>query len=118
MTLPLALVIAGPLAIVAVVLVAIVWWTVARGHRVGNRGVVQRSRLTCSRCGGTFDYDWVPGAALTAVRLGRGRYLRCPLCRRWSYFDLLATMRARDGGSAPAPAGAPTPSTASPRRPV
>jgi len=96
MTVPLWLGIAlGPL-IVVVVLLVIFWWVVRQGHRVGNRGLVQRSRLTCPRCHGTFDYDWVPGAALTAVRLGRGRYLRCALCHRWSYFDLLATMRARE----------------------
>lgn len=88
----------------AVVLVVVLFWIVVRqGHRVGNRGLVQRSRLTCPKCGRTFDYDWVPGAALTAVRLGRGRYMACPICHHWSYFDMLATMRPRS----PDPEAAP-----------
>ncbi len=59
-----------------------------RNRRTGARGFVQRSRLTCPKCHRTFDYDWVPGGALTAVRLGTYRYFACPLCHRWSMFNV------------------------------
>jgi len=69
--------------------------TLRRGRRLGTPGLVQRSRLTCSHCQKEFDYDFVPGASFTALRLGRGRYMSCPLCHRWGYFDLSATRIAR-----------------------
>jgi formate dehydrogenase maturation protein FdhE len=50
--------------------------------------IVRRSRLVCPKCGGTFDYDWVPGASLTSFRLMGKRYMACPLCHRWSTFDV------------------------------
>ena len=59
-----------------------------RSAKHGGRGFVQRSRLTCPKCHGTFDYTWVPGGALTAVRLGPSRYMRCPICHRWSVFNV------------------------------
>lgn len=46
-------------------------------------------RLTCPKCGGQFDYQFVWGASLTAVRLGPDRYMRCPLCQKWALFRLL-----------------------------
>jgi hypothetical protein len=46
--------------------------------------------LHCPRCRNSFDYDYVPGASFTAFRLGRRRYLRCPLCHRFAQFDLKA----------------------------
>lgn len=49
------------------------------------------SKLTCPKCNRTFDYKWVPGASLTAVRLGPSRYMRCPLCHEWSDFDIVST---------------------------
>ena len=52
----------------------------------------QRSRwtrtLTCPHCHREFDYDLIPGASVTAVRLGTSRYMRCPLCQRFARFDL------------------------------
>ncbi|HTW39391.1 MAG TPA: hypothetical protein VMF04_00820 [Thermoplasmata archaeon] len=45
-------------------------------------------RLRCPKCGGTFDYEFVPGASFSAVRLGTSRYLRCPLCQKFSVFSL------------------------------
>ncbi len=47
-----------------------------------------RAHLTCKKCHQAFDYDFVPGASVTAVRLGGSRYMACPLCRRWSVFDI------------------------------
>jgi hypothetical protein len=46
--------------------------------------------LTCPKCGGQFDYEFVPGASLTAIRLGTSRYMRCPLCHRFAIFSLRA----------------------------
>jgi hypothetical protein len=96
---------AGALVVVAIVLWAII---VRRGHQLGTRGIVQRSRLTCPKCHRSFDYDWIPGASFTAVRLGTGRYMACPLCRKWSYFDVYHTLVARPpGGTSDAPPGSP-----------
>jgi hypothetical protein len=44
--------------------------------------------LTCPKCGGEFDYEYVPGASFTALRLGSSRYMRCPLCRHFSVFSM------------------------------
>jgi DNA-directed RNA polymerase subunit RPC12/RpoP len=49
------------------------------------------SRLTCTKCGKTFDYNWVPGGSFSAVRLGQKRYLRCPNCHKWSTFNIWTT---------------------------
>ena len=77
---------------VAVVLLALLVgfyvWVVRRNRREGTPGLVTRSRLTCPKCQKTFDYDYLPGASVTTVRLGTSRYMRCPLCHRWSVFDL------------------------------
>ncbi|MGD0028805.1 MAG: hypothetical protein ABSC91_07685 [Candidatus Bathyarchaeia archaeon] len=49
------------------------------------------SRLTCTKCGKTFDYNWVPGGSFSAVRLGQKRYVRCPNCHKWSTFNIWTT---------------------------
>lgn len=86
----------GLVAGLAIVVALVIWGSMLRrGRGLGTRGVVRRSRLTCSKCGQTFDYDFVVGASLTSARLGTGRYMRCPICHRWSYFDLHGTMVAR-----------------------
>ena len=86
-------------AIVAaiIVVVAIVYFSLVlrRGRALGTRGLVQRSRLACPKCHGAFDYDWVPGASISAVRLGTSRYMACPLCGKWSVFDVYDTMVGR-----------------------
>lgn len=94
------------LAAVAAVLFALV---LRRGRARGTRGFGQRSHLRCPKCGHEFDYDWVPGASLTAVRLGTARYLACPQCRRWSVFDVYGTLVARPDPSGPRPGGGPSP---------
>ena len=78
-------------AVVVVLFLAIYYgWVYQRNRAMGSPGIVSRSRLTCPKCHQTFDYDYLPGASLTAVRLGRSRYMACPLCHRWSAFDLSA----------------------------
>jgi hypothetical protein len=44
--------------------------------------------LTCPKCGGQFDYELVPGGSFTSIRLGTSRYMRCPLCHRFSVFSM------------------------------
>ena len=78
----LALVLLGP-AILLVVLVVYVAALRTRHHYT--------SRLTCPKCGQSFDYDWVPLASFSAVRLGTSRYLECPLCHKWSTFNIWDT---------------------------
>jgi hypothetical protein len=80
------------LAVVAVVAVILALYFLQirrRNRRTGSRSYVQHSRLTCPKCQGTFDYTWYPGAALTAVRLGDDRYMACPLCHKWSVFNIM-----------------------------
>jgi hypothetical protein len=59
-------------------------------------------RLTCPKCGGSFDYEFIPGASFSAIRLGTSRYMRCPLCHKFAVF------RMRDAPAAgPPPSGTP-----------
>jgi hypothetical protein len=53
--------------------------------------LVWKSRLLCPKCGKEFIYEYVPGASFTAFRLGGSRYMACPLCHRWSIFNLRET---------------------------
>ncbi|MGI0071968.1 MAG: hypothetical protein ACRECT_07910 [Thermoplasmata archaeon] len=89
---------------IALVIIAVVFYVqvLRRGRSLGTTGAVQRSHLTCPKCHQEFDYDWVPGVSLTAVRLGTSRYMACPLCGRWSTFDIYGGMVAR---TPPPPAG-------------
>jgi hypothetical protein len=50
--------------------------------------LLRRVRLTCPKCAGSFDYEYVPGASFTAFRLGTSRYMRCPLCHRFAVFPM------------------------------
>jgi hypothetical protein len=45
--------------------------------------------LVCPKCGASFDYEYVPGASATAIRLGTKRYMRCPVCHRFSMFPMV-----------------------------
>jgi DNA-directed RNA polymerase subunit RPC12/RpoP len=93
------------IGIAAALLVVLVIYYLLWARRGGySGGLAQRSRLRCPKCGQTFDYDWIPGAALTAVRLGNSRYMACPLCGHWSTFNLLDTRLPAPGASAPPPA--------------
>ena len=91
------------LGLVAAFLIGFYAYVYLRNQRLGTPGFVSRSRLTCPKCHETFDYDFVPGASVTTVRLGAGRYMACPRCGRWSYFDLRNTRIPRTGGNPPAP---------------
>ena len=54
-------------------------------------GVVQLSHLKCTKCNSEFDYAWIPGGSLTSVRLGKSRLIRCPVCKKWSLFNIWDT---------------------------
>ncbi len=77
--------------VLIVLLVVFYVWVYLRNKSMGRAGMVSRSRLHCPKCGETFDYDYIPGASVTALRLGTGRYMACPLCHKWSTFELHAT---------------------------
>ena len=47
------------------------------------------SKLECRKCGYRFNYEFIPGMSVDAIRLGMDRYMRCPKCREWSRFSLL-----------------------------
>lgn len=86
----LALLVAlGVTLALTVFLVAYYLWVYARNRELGTPGIVSRTRLTCSKCGQSFDYDFIPGASFTAVRLGTSRYMACPLCHKWGIFNML-----------------------------
>ena len=51
------------------------------------------SVLTCPKCQKTFDHDWVPAMSFSALRLGRSRYMQCPLCHEWSTFNIWDTRK-------------------------
>jgi hypothetical protein len=89
---------------VVVVVVAIYFvWALASNRRAGASGMVRSVHLECPKCGKGFDYSFVPGASLTALRLGTGRYMACPLCGRWSVFPLLGAPLASSGSPPPTP---------------
>ncbi|MGD0250318.1 MAG: hypothetical protein ABSB97_05470 [Thermoplasmata archaeon] len=70
--------------------------------------------VTCPKCGGQFDYRFVPGASVTALRLGNSRYMRCQLCHRFGVFRLTgpgtAVPRGPSAGSETSDESAPLPS--------
>jgi hypothetical protein len=78
--------------IIAVVIVAVViLFALARTRMARSSGIVQLSHLKCKKCGTEFDYAWIPAASLTSVRLGNSRYFMCPVCKKWSFFDIWHT---------------------------
>ena len=77
--------------IVGVAILVIVIAVLLVGQRRGAGGVVQLSHLKCPKCGSEFDYAYVPGASFTSVRLGGSRFLRCPVCHKWSVFNIWNT---------------------------
>jgi len=89
-------------AVVIIVLLVLFYYRVYRRNRaLGTPGIVSRARLTCPKCQQTFDFDFVPGASVSALRFGTSRFMACPLCHRWSTFDLNATRVAATPHDAP-----------------
>ncbi|MGA9840248.1 MAG: hypothetical protein WBF81_08715 [Thermoplasmata archaeon] len=69
----------------------------------------QTRRLLCPKCGGAFDYDFVPGVSFTAIRLGDSRYMRCPICQKFSVFKMTGPEAPVSPSTAPRPQGPPPP---------
>lgn len=71
-----------------VIIIAVVLMQRSRGSTIN--GPVQLSHLKCPKCNAEFDYAYLPGASFTSVRLGGSRFLQCPVCRKWSVFNISA----------------------------
>jgi len=76
------------LVVVAATLGVYLGWALWSNRRAGASGLVRTDRLTCPKCNGSFEYPFVPGASMSSLRLGRSRYMACPLCHRWSVIRL------------------------------
>jgi len=50
-----------------------------------------KSKLKCPKCGYEFEYEWIPLASITSIRWGKKRYMRCPKCHKWSWFNIWDT---------------------------
>jgi len=78
-------------AIILLIIIVVVWW-LARGRSrgvPGTAGVVRENTLVCPKCNKQFDYQFVPGASFASLRLGRSRYMKCPLCGKWSVIKIV-----------------------------
>lgn len=71
-------------------LVAFYGWVYRRNKKLGTPGIVMRTHLACPKCHQQFDYDFIPGASFTAVRLGTSRYMACPMCKKWAIFPMVS----------------------------
>jgi len=78
--------------IIAVIIAAIaILFVLARTRMARSSCIVPLSHLKCNKCGTEFDYAWIPGASLTSLRLLNSRYLMCPVCKKWSVFNIWNT---------------------------
>ena len=75
----------SPIALIAVIALLIVATIVMRrrGYAVGANTVVR------CRSGHLFTTIWIPGASLTAIRLGPMRLQYCPVGRHWTLVTLV-----------------------------
>ncbi len=53
-----------------------------------------KTMVTCPKCGKSFEYEFIPGASATAIRLGSSRYMKCKMCGRWALFDISGQLPA------------------------
>jgi DNA-directed RNA polymerase subunit RPC12/RpoP len=83
--------IAAAVVLIVIIIVGIWWLARGRSRAVrGTAGVVRENTLVCSKCNRQFNYQFVPGASLTSLRLGNSRYMKCPLCGKWSVIKIVA----------------------------
>lgn len=47
-----------------------------------------KTKVTCPKCGQSFEYEFVPGGSFTSIRLGPYRYMRCQKCGKWALFNI------------------------------
>ena len=78
-------------AVALIVIIVSGWWLAAGRSRAvgGTHGVVRENVLACPKCNRQFNYQFLPGASLTSLRLGRSRFMKCPLCGRWSVIKIV-----------------------------
>ncbi len=55
-----------------------------------------KTKVTCPKCHQTFDYEFIPGASVTAVRLGNYRYMKCQKCGKWTFFNVIKNASPED----------------------
>jgi DNA-directed RNA polymerase subunit RPC12/RpoP len=80
----------GIIIIVIIVVIAILVVFAPRMMARSSR-IVPLSHLKCTKCGTEFDYAWIPFVSFTSIRLVKWRYLRCPVCMKWSVFNIWDT---------------------------
>lgn len=51
-----------------------------------------KTRVTCPKCGQSFDYEFIPGGSFNAIRLGKYRYMKCQICGKWALFDIVDSL--------------------------
>lgn len=51
--------------------------------------------LKCPICGHRFRYKSTPAASMTALRFVSKRYIRCPSCKRYSFFDITKSVKPK-----------------------
>ena len=54
-----------------------------------------KTMVTCPKCRESFEYTFVPGGSLRAIRLGPYRYTRCQKCGRLATFDIAKNLDPR-----------------------
>ncbi len=54
------------------------------------------TKVTCPKCRRSFAYRFVPMASATSIRFFSKRYMKCPLCGRFSFFDITVGLKPRD----------------------
>jgi hypothetical protein len=65
--------------------------------------------MLCPKCGGAFDYAFIPGASVTAIRLGTSRYMRCPICQKFAMFKMTGPEPPEVPSAIPPAEGTPPP---------
>jgi uncharacterized C2H2 Zn-finger protein len=78
-------------AIIGVVIIIVIIFILFYARRGELSGLTMLSHLKCPKCNSEFDYEYIPGASMTSLRLGGSRYLQCPVCHKWSVFNLRKT---------------------------
>ena len=82
-----------PIAIAVLLILTVGVWWLARGRSrgvSGTAGVVRENTLVCPKCNRTFNYQFVPGASFTSLRLGTSRFMKCPQCGKWSVIKIIS----------------------------
>jgi transcription elongation factor Elf1 len=81
-----------PAIVITIIIVSVaIILLLASISKARSGGLVMLSHLQCRNCGRQFDYAWIPGMSLSAIRLFHSRYFACPICGKWSVFNIWDT---------------------------